>query len=63
MVYNPRTVRIIRSSPTMLERIRQNLSFETQEASSPENLTPAAVLLEDLVEELRTLLRHRLALE
>jgi len=51
MVYNPRIVRIIRSSPIMLERIRQNLTFEPQEASIPENLTPAAVLFPLLLKD------------
>jgi putative component of membrane protein insertase Oxa1/YidC/SpoIIIJ protein YidD len=35
----------------MLERIRQNLTLEAQEASSPENLTPAAVLFPLLLKE------------
>jgi 8-oxo-dGTP pyrophosphatase MutT (NUDIX family) len=35
----------------MLERIRQNLNFETREAASPENLTPAAVLFPLLLKE------------
>ena len=35
----------------MLERIRQNLVFETQESSIPENLTPAAVLFPLLLKD------------
>ena len=33
MVYNPRIVRIIRSSPIMLEKIRKNLAAELLEVT------------------------------
>ena len=42
MVYNPQA---------MLEKIRKNLSAETQQTSAPTDLTPAAVLLPLLVKD------------